>query len=190
MKKIFLSIFLCVYVFCLQNINAGKNNSRTIPTPNKTKDEKKPFKRKDVFSFEDKKNIKTFKADNSKIKAQRELLIRDLKSSLIYLNNLFKTIQPIAKNYQDKADGNLIASELAVFCGDIKTTETFINNCIIFLTVRIDSLASFSAEDMADWINKINTHLQDLNERNILSINIENHNVQIKENAKKLQTLL
>jgi|GEM_PF-4250938 len=43
---------------------------------------------------------------------------------------------------------------------------------------------------MADWINKINTHLQDLNERNILSINIENHNVQIKENAKKLQTLL
>ena len=65
MKKIFLSIFLCVYVFCLQDVNAGKKNSRTIPTANKTKDEKKPFKRKDVFSFEDKKNIKTFKADNT-----------------------------------------------------------------------------------------------------------------------------
>lgn len=114
-KKIFLSIFLCVYYFSFQDVNAGRNNSRTISTANKTKDEKKPFKRKDVFSFEDKKNIKTFKADSSKIKAQRELLIRDLRSSLIYLNNLFKTIQPIAKNYWGKADGNLIASELAVF---------------------------------------------------------------------------
>ena len=189
MRAFFITV--CILSFGFQNINAGKTKHGQLSNVQK---EKKPFKTKkeeiNVFSHQEKQIIENFNPNSDKIKIQREKLIDSLKSSINYLNNLYKTIQPIAKKYWDKADGNLIASELAVLCGDLETTKTFINNCIIFLSIRIDGLASFSAEDMADWINKINTQLSDLNQRNILSINIENHSEQIQKNAKKLQALL
>lgn len=187
--------FIIIYVLFLgfQNINAGKIKHSQLLSLQK---ENKPFKTKNeeinVFSHQEKQVVKNFNpnSNSNKIKIQRKKLIDSLKASINYLNNIYKIIQPIAKKYWDKADGNLIASELAVLGGDLETTKTFINNCIIFLTICIDSLASFSAEDMADWINKINTHLMDLNQRNILSINIENHSEQVQKNAKKLQALL
>ena len=182
---------VCVLSFGFQNINAGKTKYSQASNIQK---EKKPFKTKkeeiNVFSHQEKQIAENFNPNGDKIKIQREKLINSLKTSIDYLNNLRKIIQPIAQKYWNKTDGNLIASELAVLCGDLETTKTFINNCIVFLTIRIDGLASFSAEDMADWINKINTQLADLNQRNILSINIENHSEQVQKNAKKLQALL
>ena len=43
---------------------------------------------------------------------------------------------------------------------------------------------------MGDWINKINEHLRELNERKILTVNIENHGAFIQTSARKLQTSL
>ena len=116
MRAFFITV--CILSFGFQNINAGKTKHGQLSNVQK---EKKPFKTKkeeiNVFSHQEKQIIENFNPNSDKIKIQREKLIDSLKSSINYLNNLYKIIQPIAKKYWDKADGNLIASELAVLCG-------------------------------------------------------------------------
>lgn len=140
-----------------------------------------------IFKIE---GSKTSCVNTTKIAFQREELIKTLEKSISYLDKLVEIIRPVALKYWNEHENSYTGSELAVFSSDLKTTGNFINNCICFLSLNGgEGLGSLSAEDMGDWINKINEHLRELNERKILNINIEDHGTFIQTSAKKLQAL-
>ena len=187
--------YLLVGFLFFQNVNiisASKYSPHKTSTAtfNNNRNEKKPKpfnKKKHTLPRE---QIDEFSDFHTELINKQKTLIDALHTSIDYLKKISQIICDKAREYWNKLDDKLIASELAVLGGDIENTIIFINNCICFLSININELASLSAEDMADWIEKINTHVLDLNQKNILQINIEKHSEKIRESAKNLRGLL